>query len=70
MTEEPLPLSLHPECPDPSRLGPDPAQGLLRARAARVAADRAATPLDQLLALPDRLPADPAPGPGHIVKAR
>lgn len=42
MTEEPLLPSLHPECPDPSRLGPDPAQGLLRARAARVAADRAA----------------------------
>ena len=42
MTDEPLPTSLHPECPDPSRLGPDPAQGLLRARAARVAAERSA----------------------------
>ncbi|MDD9371085.1 MAG: DUF1501 domain-containing protein [Acidimicrobiales bacterium] len=42
MTVEPFPTSVHPECPDPARLGPDPAQGLLRARAARVAADRAA----------------------------
>jgi uncharacterized protein (DUF1501 family) len=41
MTDEPLSSSLHPECPDPSRLGPDPVQGLLRARAVRVEADRA-----------------------------
>ncbi|HEX8804035.1 MAG TPA: DUF1501 domain-containing protein [Acidimicrobiales bacterium] len=32
--------SLHPECPDVSRLGPTPAEGLLRARAARVRLDR------------------------------
>jgi len=32
--------SLHPECPDVSRLGPTYADGLLRAHAARVEADR------------------------------
>ena len=31
---------LHPECPDHTRLGPTPADGLVRAAAARVAADR------------------------------
>ena len=39
MTDQPIPAPLHPECPDVARLGPDPAQGLLRARAARVEAD-------------------------------
>jgi uncharacterized protein (DUF1501 family) len=32
--------SLHPECSDAARLGPDPIEARLRARAARVAADR------------------------------
>lgn len=41
MPDRPTPWSLHPECPDVTRLGPTPADGLVRARAARVAADRA-----------------------------
>jgi uncharacterized protein (DUF1501 family) len=39
--DRPSPWSLHPECPDVTRLGPTPADGLVRARAARVEADRA-----------------------------
>jgi len=33
--------SLHPECPDVARLGPNPVEGTLRAAAARVEAERA-----------------------------
>jgi uncharacterized protein (DUF1501 family) len=42
VTEGPQVGALHPECPDVARLGPTPADGTLRARAARVAADAAA----------------------------
>jgi len=40
VTDEATPWSLHPECPDVARLGPDPTIGLLRARGARAMADR------------------------------
>jgi uncharacterized protein (DUF1501 family) len=42
VTEGPQVGALHPECPDVARLGPTPADGTLRARAAWVAADAAA----------------------------
>jgi uncharacterized protein (DUF1501 family) len=41
VTDRPTTWSPHPECPDVARLGPTPAEGLVRARAARVEADRA-----------------------------
>jgi uncharacterized protein (DUF1501 family) len=40
MSDDTTTWSLHPECPDLARLGPNPAEALLRARAARVEADR------------------------------
>jgi uncharacterized protein (DUF1501 family) len=40
VTDDRTPWSLHPECPDIDRLGPNPAESMLRARAARVEADR------------------------------
>ena len=42
VTEGPQVGPLHPECPDVARLGPTRADGALRGRAARVAAEAAA----------------------------
>lgn len=36
---DPVSASLHPDCPDLSKVGPNPAEALLRARAARVSHD-------------------------------
>lgn len=40
MSDDTTTWPLHPECPDLARLGPTPAEALLRARAAQVEADR------------------------------